>query len=171
MKTYSMKIDPLTNEEYYEVALRGQQILTDPSLNKASSFTEEERLNLGLAGLLRPRISDIETQRTRNYEMYIRKQDEIEKYIFLQALLNRNETLFYSLLCENLIEMLPIVYTPTVGKACLMLSHITREHRGIYISPENIWRIHRDSRITRLRLPKSWRRSPTGNSNPPTPSS
>ena len=138
MKTFSIKIDPLTNEEYFEVHLRGGQLLTDPFLNKASAFSEEERLNLGLTGLLRTTISDIETQRQRSYEMYARKNDDIEKYIFLQALLNRNETLFYSLLADNLTEMLPIVYTPTVGQACMMLSHITREYRGIYITPENI---------------------------------
>lgn len=141
MKTYSLKIDALTNEEYIEVALRGQQLLTDPFLNKGSSFTEEERLSLGLSGLLRSSVSNIETQRARSYDMYIRKHDEIERYIFLQGLLNRNETLFYSLLTNHLIEMLPIVYTPTVGQACLMLSRITREYRGIYINPENIGNI------------------------------
>ncbi len=151
MKTFDVKIDPLTSEEYLEVFLRGKQILSDPFLNKGSSFTEEERLSLGLEGLLRSAISDIETQRQRNYEMYSRKQDDIEKYIFLQALLNRNETLFYSLLCDNLIEMLPIVYTPTVGQACLMLSHITREYRGIYISPENIGNI--DTILQEVSLP------------------
>ena len=138
MKTYSLKIDPLTNEEYIEVALRGQQVLNDPFLNKGSSFSEEERLSIGLSGLVRANVSTIETQRARSYEMYSRKQDDIERYIFLQSLLNRNETLFYSLLKEHLIEMLPIVYTPVVGQACLMLSRITREYRGIYISPENI---------------------------------
>lgn len=141
MKTYSLKIDPLTDEEYIEVALRGQQLLTDPFLNKGSSFTEEERLSLGLSGLLRSSVSTIETQRARSYEMYGRKHDDIEKYIFLQSLLNRNETLFYSLLNHHLIEMLPIVYTPVVGQACLMLSRITREYRGIYINPENIGNI------------------------------
>lgn len=141
MKTFSIKIDPLTNEEYFEVHLRGGQLLSDPFLNKGSAFTEEERLNLGLSGLLRTAISDVETQRQRSYEMYSRKTDDIEKYIFLQSLLNRNETLFYSLITDNLIEMLPIVYTPTVGQACLMLSHITREYRGVYINPENIGNI------------------------------
>jgi malate dehydrogenase (oxaloacetate-decarboxylating) len=138
MKTFSMKTDPLTGENYFEVYLRGQQLTSDPFLNKASAFTEEERSNLGLTGLLRSSVSSINEQRQRSYEMYCRKQDDIEKYIFLQSLLNRNETLFYNLLCNNLTEMLPIVYTPTVGKACMMLSHITREYRGIYISPENI---------------------------------
>ena len=138
MKTFSMKTDPLTGENYLEVYLRGQQLTSDPFLNKASAFTEEERSSLGLTGLLRSSVSSIDEQRQRSYEMYSRKQDDIEKYIFLQSLLNRNETLFYNLLCNNLTEMLPIVYTPTVGKACMMLSHITREYRGIYISPENI---------------------------------
>jgi malate dehydrogenase (oxaloacetate-decarboxylating) len=143
MKTFSLKIDPLTNEEYIEVQLRGRELLSDPFLNKASAYTREERQNLALGGLIRSAISDIETQRMRSYEMYSRKQDDIEKYIFLQSLLNRNETLFYSLLRHNLLEMLPIVYTPTVGQACLMLSHITREYRGIYISPDNIGDIDR----------------------------
>ncbi len=138
MKTFSVKIDPLTGEEYFEVSLRGRQLLTDPFLNKGTAYSREERLALGLDGLIRSCISSIDTQRTRNYEMYGRKQDDIEKYIFLQSLLNRNEILFYNLLCSNLTEMLPIVYTPTVGNACMMLSHITREYRGIYISPENI---------------------------------
>jgi len=137
-KPFAMKTDPLTGEEYLEVELRGQQLLKHPLLNKASAFSAQERLTLGLSGLLRPIVSDLETQRKRSYEMFSRKTDEIEKYIFLQALLNRNETLFYSLLSAHLSEMLPIVYTPTVGKACMMLSHITRDYRGIYLSPENI---------------------------------
>jgi len=151
MKTFSLKIDPLTGEEYFEVYLRGRQLLTDPFLNKGTAYSREERLTLGLDGLIRSCISDIDTQRTRNYEMYGRKQDDIEKYIFLQSLLNRNEILFYNLLCNNLAEMLPIVYTPTVGKACMMLSHITREYRGIYISPENIANI--DSIFRHVSLP------------------
>ncbi len=141
MKTYMMKTDPLTGENYLEVYLRGQQILTDPFLNKASAFSEEERLNLGLNGLLRSSISTLEEQSLRSYNMFLKKPDDMEKYIFLQGLLNRNETLFYHLLTNNLIEMLPIVYTPTVGKACMQLSHIMREYRGIYISPENIGNI------------------------------
>lgn len=138
MKTFSIKTDPLTNEEYLEVYLRGRQVLTDPFLNKGTAYTPDERLSLGLSGLVRSAVSDIETQRARNYEMYRRKQDDLEKYIFLQSLLNRNEILFYDLLSHHLAEMLPIVYTPTVGKACAMFSHITREYRGIYVSPDNI---------------------------------
>ncbi|HSP16631.1 MAG TPA: NAD-dependent malic enzyme [Thermoanaerobaculia bacterium] len=143
MQTFAFKTDPLTDEEYLEVYLRGRQVLTDPLLNKGTAFTSDERRTLGLDGLLRSCVSDIETQRARNYEMYSRKQDDLEKYIFLQSLLNRNEILFYDLLCNHLEEMLPIVYTPTVGQACTMFSHITREYRGVYISPDNIGDIDR----------------------------
>lgn len=138
MKSFTMKIDPLTTEKYLEVNYRADQLLSNPLLNKGSAFTHEERLSLGLAGFLRSNVSKIETQRMRSYEMFTRKQDDIEKYIFLQSLLNRNETLFYNLLSNHLTEMLPIVYTPTVGTACMMLSHITRDFRGIYINPDNI---------------------------------
>ena len=119
----------------------GEEVLNDPFLNKGTAFAEEERSDLELSGLLRSCVSDIDTQRARNYEMFSRKQDDLEKYIFLQALLNRNEILFYDLLCNHLTEMLPIVYTPTVGKACTLFSHITREYRGVYVSPDNIGHI------------------------------
>jgi malate dehydrogenase (oxaloacetate-decarboxylating) len=138
MKTFSLRVDPLTNEEYWEVGLRGQQLLNEPLLNKASAFTQEERLSLGLSGLLRTGVSTLDLQVQRSYDNFQRKPNDIEKYIFLQGLLNRNEVLFYRLLGENLTEMVPIVYTPTVGQACLELSHITRRYRGIYLSPENI---------------------------------
>ena len=138
MKTFSIKVDPLTNEEYWEVHLRGQQLLSDAMLNKASAFTEEERLSLELSGLLRTGVSSLEHQVQRSLENFRRKPDDMEKFIFLQGLLNRNEVLFYRLLIENLNEMVPIVYTPTVGQACLELSHITRRYRGIYLSPDNI---------------------------------
>ena len=138
MKTFSMKLDPLTGEGYYEVYLRGQQLLNDPLLNKASAFTEEERLSLDLNGLLRPGVSTMPAQVERALESYRRKPDDLEKYIFLMGLLDRSEPLFYRLLGEHLEEMVPIVYTPTVGQACLQLSHITRRYRGVYISQQNI---------------------------------
>jgi malate dehydrogenase (oxaloacetate-decarboxylating) len=152
MKTFSFKIDPLTGEEYYEVYVRGQQLLADPLLNKASAFSFEERHALDLVGLLRPGISEIDTQMERSLEMYQRKPDDLERYIYLQALLDRNETLFYKLLADNLTEMVPIVYTPTVGTACQQLSHITRRYRGVYITPENIGNI--DQIFQSLSLPQ-----------------
>jgi malate dehydrogenase (oxaloacetate-decarboxylating) len=142
MKTFSIKVDPLTNEEYWEVYLRGQQLLSDPLLNKASSFSEEERFALDLVGLLRSGISTLDLQEERGIDAYRRKpNDNLEKYIYLQGLMDRNEVLFYRLLVSNLAEMVPIVYTPTVGQACLELSRITRRYRGVYLSPETIGRI------------------------------
>ena len=138
MKTFSFKIDPLTGEEYYEIYVRGMQLITDSLLNKGSNFSIEERGSLGLVGLLPPGVSTIDEQVARSLESYRRKPDDLERYLFLLGLLNRNETLFYRLLVENLVEMLPIVYTPTVGEACQKLSHIMRRPRGIYIHPENI---------------------------------
>lgn len=141
MKNFSIKIDALTGEEYYEVYIRGQQLLRDPLLNKASAFTLEERMALELDGLLRSGVGDLATQVRRSLQNYKRKPDDLERYIFLLGLLDRSEPLFYKLLCENLEEMVPIIYTPTVGQACLQLSHINRRYRGLYISPENIGRI------------------------------
>jgi malate dehydrogenase (oxaloacetate-decarboxylating) len=143
MKTFSIKVDPLTDEEFWEVYLRGQQLLNDPLLNKASAFTPEERLALDLDGLLGCGTSDIATQVQRNLDAYGRKPDDMEKFIYLQGLLDRNEVLFYRLLVDNLTEMVPIVYTPTVGKACQQLSRITRRYRGVYLSPENIGHVDR----------------------------
>jgi len=141
MKTFSLRVDPLTNEEYWEVYLRGQQLLNEPLLNKASAFTQEERLALDLVGLLRSGVSSMDLQVERTLEAYRRKPDDLEKYIYLQGLMDRNEVLFYRLLVDNLTEMVPIVYTPTVGLACQQLSKITRRYRGVYISPDNIGRI------------------------------
>jgi malate dehydrogenase (oxaloacetate-decarboxylating) len=138
MKTFELKLDQLTGEDYYEVYVRGRQLLNDPHLNKASAFTKEERLSLELEGLLRTGVSPIEIQVERAYAAYTRKTDDLEKYIYLIGLQDRSEPLFYRLLVEHLEEMVPIVYTPTVGQACLQMSHIQRRYRGIYITPENI---------------------------------
>ncbi len=152
MKSFAFKIDPLTGEEYYEVYLRGLHLLTDPLLNKASCFTEEERITLNLDGLLPHGVSRIEDQVERCMEAYRPKPDDLERYIYLQGLLNRNETLFYRVLTENLNDMVPIVYTPTVGQACVMMSHIMRHPRGIYIHPNNIARI--DEIFQNISLPQ-----------------
>lgn len=141
MKSFALKIDLLTGEEYYEVYLRGQRILVEPLLNKGSSFSEEERRSLKLTGLLRNAIGTLEQQVQRSLENYNQKSTDLERYIYLLALQDRNETLFYRLLYENLKEMLPIVYTPTVGLACQKMSHIMRQYRGIYLSPDNICHI------------------------------
>jgi malate dehydrogenase (oxaloacetate-decarboxylating) len=143
MKTFSIKIDPLTGEDYYEVYIRGRALLNNTYLNKGSAFTLEERLSLELDGLLRCAVSSMDAQLDRALEAYQHKPDDMERYIFLIGLLDRSEPLFYRLLVDHLEEMVPVIYTPTVGHACLQLSHIQRRFRGIYISPDNIANIDR----------------------------
>jgi malate dehydrogenase (oxaloacetate-decarboxylating) len=113
-------------------------LLNSSLLNKASAFKKEERLSLGLDGMLRSGVSKLDSQADRAYEAYQRKSEDLERYIYLAGLQDRNETLFYRLLIDHLEEMVPIVYTPTVGQACMQMSHIQRRYRGIYITPDNI---------------------------------
>jgi malate dehydrogenase (oxaloacetate-decarboxylating) len=124
----------LRDEAALEVGLAGRQLLDDPLLNKGSAFTEEERREFGLSGLLPQHASTIEEQLARTYENYRRKETDLERYIFLISLQDRNETLFYRLLQEHITEMTPIIYTPTVGLGCQTYSHTFRRPRGLYIS-------------------------------------
>ena len=114
--------------------LTGQLLLDNPLLNKGSAFSENERRELGLLGLLPPHSSSIEEQLARTYENYRQKQTDIERYVFLTALQDRNEILFYRLLHDHITEMMPIIYTPTVGEGCRRYSHVFRRPRGLYIS-------------------------------------
>jgi len=114
--------------------LLGHQLLDEPLLNKGSAFSEAERRELGLLGLLPLHCSTIEEQLARAYENYQRKDSDVERYIFLTALQDRNEILFYRFLNEHITEMMPIIYTPTVGEACRKYSHLFRRPRGLYIS-------------------------------------
>jgi malate dehydrogenase (oxaloacetate-decarboxylating) len=123
-----------TESESQITSITGQRLLDDPLLNKSTAFPEAERRELGLMGLLPLHISNIEEQLARVYENYQRKENDIERYIFLAALQDRNETLFYRLLLEHVTEMMPIIYTPTVGEACRLYSHVFRSARGLYIS-------------------------------------
>jgi len=115
-------------------SLSGQLLLDNPLSNKGSAFSIDERRELGLIGLLPAHFSTIEEQLTRTYENYQRKQSDLGRYVFLTALQDRNETLFYRLLEEHITEMMPIVYTPTVGEGCRQYSHVFRRPRGLYIS-------------------------------------
>ena len=102
MKNFAFRIDPLTGEEYYEVRLRGSQLINNAFLNKASAFTLDERKSLELEGHLRSAVQTLDQQVQRVMENYARKPSDIERYIFLQGLLDRNETLFYKVLVDNL---------------------------------------------------------------------
>lgn len=122
------------SEAVIETNLTGQLLLDNPLLNKGSAFSEDERREFGLLGLLPPHCSTVPEQLARTYENYRRKESDIERYVFLTALQDRNEALFYSLLQEHISEMMPVIYTPTVGEGCRQYSHVFRRPRGLYIS-------------------------------------
>jgi malate dehydrogenase (oxaloacetate-decarboxylating)(NADP+) len=120
---------------------RGTALLTDPLLNKGTAFTERERDALGLRGLLPPRVFSIEEQVKRSLAAIRRKSDALEKYIYITNLQNRNEVLFYRLVLDNLEEMIPLIYTPTVGEACLQYGAIFRRPRGLFLTIRESGRI------------------------------
>ena len=113
---------------------KGSQILHEPLINKGSAFSLKEREALHLNGLLPPRVLTIEQQKNRILENFNNKHNDLEKYIFLIALQDRNETLFYRTITDEIEEMMPIIYTPIVGEACQKYGHIFRRPRGLYIS-------------------------------------
>ncbi len=113
---------------------RGSALLTNSLLNKGTAFTERERDALGLRGLLPPRVFTLDEQVSRVLGNLRRKESPLEKYIFLTTLQNRNETLFYRLMQDHAEEMIPLIYTPTVGQACLEYGAIFRRPRGLFIS-------------------------------------
>ncbi len=112
----------------------GAALLRDPTLNKGTAFSVREREALGLRGLLPPNVCTQEHQVTRVLENFRRLQTPLAKYILLEALQDRNEALFYRVVSDNPDEMMPIIYTPTVGLACQQFGHIYRRPRGLYIS-------------------------------------
>src|ERR687891_23906 len=112
----------------------GKDLMSDPVLNKGTAFTEEERTEFGLHGLLPPVVESLEQQCVRAYEAYKRKDDDLERHIFLRALQDTNETLFYALLYRHIVEMAPIIYTPVVAQSAINFSHIYRRPRGLFLS-------------------------------------
>lgn len=135
---------------YLKVRLTDYALMLNPLLNKGMAFTAEERERFNLWGVLPPGQVDITIQRKRSYEAYQSKGSDVEKYIYLRDLQDSNETLFYSLLHEHIEELMPIVYTPTVGLGCQRYSHIYRRPRGVFISYPN--RTHIDKILANPRF-------------------
>ena len=134
---------------------RGVKILHDPVRNKGTAFTDAEREALNLRGLLPPRVHSPAEQELRVLGNIRDKPTDLERYLYLVALQDRNETLFYRVVMNNIEEMMPLIYTPTVGKACQEFQHIFRQSRGFYISLQDRGRIreilrnwpHKEARI------------------------
>ena len=123
---------------YLEVRLRGNALLRMAATNKGTAFTERERRELGLEGMLPPQVCDLPQQVARLYRGFCRQPDDISKYQYLRAMQERSEVRFYAMLQQHLEEMMPIVYTPTVGKAVQQYSDLYQAPRGITISSKNI---------------------------------
>ena len=119
------------------ISYAGPSLLEMPLLNKGSAFSQEERRTFNLIGLLPPVFETIEEQVERCYQQYCSFDEPINKHIYLRAVQDNNETLFFRLVSEHLVEMLPIIYTPTVGDACVHFSDIYRSARGIFVSYED----------------------------------
>lgn len=120
---------------------RGVDLLHSPVLNKGTAFTEAERDALGLRGLLPPRVFTQEQQVMSVMGHLRTKATALGKYVYMMALLDRNQDLFYRVVMDNLDEMMPIIYTPTVGQGCIDFAHIFRRPRGLYVSRKNRGRV------------------------------
>ncbi len=126
---------------YLAVTARGEDVLRDPFLNKGDAFTRTEREDLRLLGLLPDHVATVDEQLRRVQVQYDAKTTDMGKNVYLNALMDRNETLFYRYLTDHLAETIPIVYTPTVAQACSHWSRIYRRQHGIYITPRDKGRI------------------------------
>jgi len=125
---------PNQTSEHVETALSGYELLNDPLLNKGTAFTETERDAFDLHGLLPPHVAELDYQVQRRLAAFRGLGSDLQRYVFLRGLQDSNETLFYALLTRNIEEMMPIVYTPTVGVGCQLFSHVFRKPRGLFLS-------------------------------------
>ncbi|TMO60303.1 NAD-dependent malic enzyme [Pseudoalteromonas aurantia] len=130
-----------TDPNYLYIPFSGPNLLETPLLNKGSAFSQNERENFNLTGLVPPRFETIEEQVERCYQQYSSFNDNLNKHIYLRAIQDNNETLYYRLVRDHLEEMMPIIYTPTVGDACEKFSDIYRSSRGLFISYEDRYQI------------------------------
>src|SRR5690554_6145756 len=133
MRSEMTSANSATKKPLY-IPYAGNGLLELPLLNKGSAFSEEERTRFNLHGLIPHAIENIEEQSQRSYQQYSAFSDAINKHIYLRNIQDTNENLFYHLIEQHLSEMMPIIYTPTVGEACQRFSDIYRRHRGIFIS-------------------------------------
>jgi len=137
-------------EKAWETTCRGYSVLSDPWLNKGTAFPESERAALGLTGLLPSRILTLDQQAQRAYKQCSQQASDLDKNVYLTALHDRNEVLFYRVLTDHLSELLPIVYTPTIGEAIQQYSHQYRRPRGVYLSIDAPDQIETALRATEL---------------------
>src|SRR5580692_3206153 len=137
----------LDDDGAWRTTLRGRQVLADARINKGTAFSDSERADLGLIGLIPAGHMTLDQQADRVYAQYLRQSSDLARNVLLNELHDRNEVLYYRLLADHLSEMLPVVYTPTVGQAIENYSHEYRRPRGVYLSvdqPELIEQSLRD---------------------------
>jgi len=137
-------------EKAWETTCRGYSVLSDPWLNKGTAFPESERAALGLTGLLPSRILTLDQQAQRAYKQCSQQASDLDKNVYLTALHDRNEVLFYRVLTDHFSELLPIVYIPTIGEAIQQYSHQYRRPRGVYLSIDAPDQIETALRATEL---------------------
>ncbi|MBS0289869.1 MAG: NAD-dependent malic enzyme [Proteobacteria bacterium] len=137
MLKYVTHKDPHTKEEWIETTLTGKQLLTMALLNKGTAFSQQERIELKLLGKLPCRVETLDEQVNRAKNQFARYTSNLQKYIYLNNLHDKNEVLFYKLLYEDLTETLPLIYTPGVSAAVKEFSHEFRQPRGLYIDYPN----------------------------------
>ena len=135
------QLQQTASNETVQISLSGYGLINSPRLNKGTAFSDHERDIFGLHGLLPPHVGSLDEQIERRIQAFREQPNAFHKYSFLRDLQNSNETLFYALLLRNIEEMLPVVYTPTVGEGCQRFSEIWRKPRGLFLSYPNKHRI------------------------------
>ncbi|MEO6710556.1 MAG: oxaloacetate-decarboxylating malate dehydrogenase, partial [Planctomycetota bacterium] len=148
--SFQRQVDSKTGQPYLAVKNRGRALLLDPLTNKGTGFPREEREEFGLDGLLPPNICSMAEQLERAYENNRSNMAPLARYVHMATLQDRNEVLFYRLALEHIDEMMPILYTPTVGEACQRFSHLYRQARGIFIDWNQRGRIAQLLRNSRM---------------------
>jgi malate dehydrogenase (oxaloacetate-decarboxylating) len=138
MQENAVTAEDADGEPVLEVSLSGLSLIDCPIFNKGSAFTDAERTEFGLHGLLPPHVGSIEEQLDRRYRDFLEKRTELQQHVYLRDLQDRNEVLFYRLMAEHIAEMMPLIYTPVVGEACRHFSRIYRRPRGLFLAAERI---------------------------------